>query len=76
MLSHWGMAPFGRIRRVRRSGLVGESVSLGGFEVSSAHTKPSVSLFLLVCGSVCSSQLLLQRYVSPALCHDGNGLNL
>lgn len=45
MLSHQGVAPFGRIRRIRRSGLVGESVSLGGFEVSRAPVKPSVSVF-------------------------------
>lgn len=36
MLSHRGVAPFGRIRRIRRSGLVGESISgwLWGFKGS------------------------------------------
>jgi hypothetical protein len=41
------VALFGKIRRIRRCGLVGGSVSLGvGFEVSEALVKPSLSLSL------------------------------
>ena len=45
MLSHWGVALFERIRRVRRRGLVGGSVSLRvNFDVSKAHARPRFSL--------------------------------
>ena len=41
------MALFARIRRIKRGGLVGGSVSLGmDFEISKAHTKTRVSLSL------------------------------
>ena len=47
MLSHQGVALFEKIKRIRRCGLVGGSVSLGvGFEISKAHAKPRVSLLM------------------------------
>ena len=47
MFSHQGVELFERVRKMRRHGLVGGSVSLGvGFEVSEALVKPSLSLSL------------------------------
>ena len=45
MLSHQGEELFDRIRKIKRCGCVGGSVSLGvGLKVSKAHAKPSVAL--------------------------------
>jgi hypothetical protein len=47
MLSHQGVALFERIRRIRRCGLVGGSVSLG-FEFFKAHARSRGCLSLPV----------------------------
>lgn len=63
MLSHQGVELFGRIRMIRRCGLVGGRVSLGViFEVPKVHAKSSIS----ASGSGCSSQLMFHCHVS---CH-------
>jgi hypothetical protein len=47
MFSHQGVELFERVRKMRRHGLVGGSVSLRvGFEVSEAHDKPRLSVSL------------------------------
>lgn len=61
MLSHQGVVLFKRIRRIRRYGLVGVSVSLGlYFLVSKAHARSSPlslpvdkDMTLIYCPSVC-----------------------
>jgi len=52
------------LRRIRRYGLVGGGVSLEvGFEISKAHTRPTLGSSLPpVCGSEVSSQLLCQQH--------------
>ena len=65
--------------RVRRYGLAGGGVSLRvGFEVSKAHTRPSLVLSLPpTCGSDVSSQLLLQCHAclyAATPYQDGHGL--
>jgi hypothetical protein len=43
MLSQQETNLFERIRRIRRRGLVGKSISLGiNFEISKAHARPSL----------------------------------
>ena len=81
MLSHQGVKLFDRIRRVRRHGLLGGSMSLGvGFELSKAHTGPGFFLSLLP-----ANQDVKLSAVSPAPyppmcfhapCHDDNALSL
>jgi hypothetical protein len=45
MAGHQEVELFERIRRIRRCGLAGGSVSLGvGFEISKAQVRPSLSL--------------------------------
>jgi hypothetical protein len=70
MLGHWGVALFERLRKMKRFGLVGRSVSLGvGFEVSNVHVKSRVCLSACLSDyrSGCSSQLLFQHLLAMML---------
>ena len=75
MLDLQGVELFDRIRRIRRCGLVGGSVSLGGrgvgFEVSEAYCQPRVFLFqsmdhdivLSYCSSLCLPAAMLPAMI-------------
>ena len=78
MHGHQGVTLFERIKRIKRCGLIGGSVSLReGFEVSKDHAKPTVSFSPFIDQDE-SSELLLQHL--PGCCHvpcnDDNSLNL
>ena len=74
MFSHQGVTLFERIRRIRKCGLIGRSMSLGimNFEVSEIESL-SQPVDQDVALSYCSSATYVY-YDVPS--HDDNGLNL
>lgn len=66
------------LKRIKKCGLVGGSLSLGvGFKVSKAHSRPSSSLFLYLLPmdqDVKLSAVAPEPWLS-VFCHDDNGLS-
>jgi hypothetical protein len=74
MLSQELVALFDRIRRIRRCGLIGESMSLGvGFKPMPNSAFLSWPADQDIALSYCSSTLYIHHH---AFCHDENGLKL